>query len=323
MDTHQQSSGQSRSTSGSTQAPALFPVSRRLSDWESDSMSCFKGWLAQQDMSLESAKVYGFMWGKFTRWIHEHGLDLERVHSSHIAQFLNQADLIKHHRYRYVRLIERVYQYLASENPSLGNPGSEAARARIGEGTNAPTTYLEENQREKLIRWVCRDPSGEQYARKDQRWKEIRDLAMTAAMLGGGLKVGEARRLSVSCISGDLSQIEIPADNGPSHTTCLLPFARDVVRQWVALRAQMRFPGNWLFVASADGRQMDAVTLYRRVHQVMKRAGIDLEAREGPQTLRNSFVASLFAAGVDDAVVAGYLGLREPTSISRLRSRLV
>ena len=80
--------------------------------------------------------------------------------------------------------------------------------------------------------------------------------------------------------------------------------------------------GQLQFVAGEDGRQMDTATLYRRAHWVMESSGIDLESREGPQTLRNSFVAMLFDMNVQDSVVAGYLGLREPSSVERLRSNL-
>ncbi len=303
-------------------SPPLFPVSGKLSDWENDPLACFEGWLAMNGMSLESAKVYRFMWGKFARWMHDHDLGFARIRSSHIEQFLDDAGLTKQHRYRYVRLIERIYQHLALENPSLGNPGSQAARQRIGEGTNAPTAYLEETKRDAVIQWIGRDLSGETYDRKDAAWKEKRDLAIAAVMLGGGVKVGEARGLSVSCISSDSASIDILVENGPGHTTCLLPFARGVLKQWLEQRARMRFPGNWLFVAGADGRQMDTATLYRRVQRVMERAGVDLDSREGPQTLRNSFVAMLFAQDVPDAVVGDYLGLREAASVDRLRSRL-
>lgn len=324
MKTFQQPADRNPHTTAGAGSPTLFPVSGKLSEWENHPICCFDGWLALNGMSLDSGKVYRFMWGKFSRWMRDHDLGFVRIRSSHIEQFLDDAGLTKQHRYRYVRLIERIYQHLALENPALGNPGSQAARKRIGEGTNAPTAYLEEDQREILIRWLGRDLSGETYVRKDEPWKEKRDLAIAAAMLGGGVKVGEARGLSVSCISKeeDYIWLDIVVENGPGHTTRLLPFARDILKQWIEHRARMRFPGNWLFVAGADGRQMDAATLYRRVQRVMERAGIDLDSREGPQTLRNSFVAMLFEAGVADTEVGNYLGLREATSVNRLRSRL-
>lgn len=309
-------------TAGAGSLP-LFPVTGKLEAWDSDSLACFDGWLWLNQMSVESAKVYRFMWGKLIRWMRSNELGFVKMRSTHIELFFIEERITKHHRYRYVRLIERVYQHLALENPGLGNPGSQAARKGVGEGSNSPTAYLDKNQRESLIQWISRDLSRETYARKDLHWKEKRDLAITAVMLGGGVKVGEAQALSVSCMSvADYAWLEIEEENGHGHTTCLQPFARDVLRQWVMHRARMAFPGNWLFVAGADGRKMDAATLYRRAQRVMECAGINLDAREGPQTLRNTFVSMLFDQAVPDATVGSYLGLREAASVDRLRSRL-
>lgn len=300
----------------------LFPVSGDLGSWERDPLKSFEDWLSQKKMSLNSAKVYSFMWGKFSRWRESHHLDMAHVRSTHIEHFLDDAGLTKHHRYRYVRLIERVYQHLALVNPGLGNPGSQAARQKVGEGHNSPMAYLLEDQKNALVQWIVRDLSGEEYARKDEPWKEKRDLAIAAAMLGGGIKVGEARGLSVSCISGDGAWLTVDGVGEPDHKTCLLPFARPVVQQWIEQRASMKLPGDWLFVAGENGRQMDAATIYRRVQRVMERSGISMDAREGPQTLRNAFISTLFDLGVPDGVLTGYLGLRESSSVDRLRGRL-
>ena len=308
-------------TQGADSLP-LFPVSDDLGYWEREPLNSFKDWLSTKGISQSSAKIYLFMWGKLIRWKDAHDLRFAGIRAGHIDQFLNDAGLQKHHRYRYVRLIERVYQHLALANPGLGNPGSLAARQRVGEGSNDPMAFLREDQREVLIRWIVRDVSGEAYARKDESWKEKRDLAITAAMLGGGVKVGEARALSVSCISEDGAWLTIKGVGEPDHKTCLLPFARSVMQRWIETRIAMRLPGDWLFAAGADGRQMDAVTIWRRVQRVIERAGITMESREGPQTLRNTFAGMLVELEIPEGVAAGYLGLRDAGSFDRLRGRL-
>lgn len=308
-------------TQGAGSLP-LFPVSDDLGYWEREPLRSFEGWLSTKGISPSSAKIYLFMWGKLIRWKNDHDLRFSGIKAAHIDQFLNDASLQKHHRYRYVRLIERVYQHLALANPGLGNPGSLAARQRVGEGSNDPMAFLLEDQREALIRWIVRDVSGESYARKDDPWKEKRDLAIAAAMLGGGVKGGEARALSVSCISGDGAWIRVNGVRGQGHRACLLPFAQPVIRQWIETRTAMRMPGDWLFVAGDDGRRMNAATIWRRVQRVIERAGIEMGSREGPQTLRNTFAGMLVDLEIPDGVAAGYLGLKDAASFDRLRGHL-
>ena len=210
-------------------SPTLFTVSGKLADWEARPLECFEEWLSQKEISQDSAKIYLWMWGKFTDWCVAHGVEMGHVRGAHIEEFLNWAGLKKHHRYRYVRLIERVYQFLALSNPGLNNPGSQAARQKVGEGHNSPTTFLSQDQRDALIQWIGRD------------------LAIAAVMLGGGVKVSEARMLSVSCMSIDFAWLDIVGRKVPGHKTCLLSFARDALQQWFDHRATKHLPGNWLF----------------------------------------------------------------------------
>ncbi len=309
----------------------LIPAPGDLESWETEPLESFNAWLGsrKRTVSVKSAKIYRFMWMKFIKWMKDHeGLSLAQIKSTHIDQFLTDAKLIderrKHHRYRYVRLIELVYNHLSLSNPGLGNPGSLAAKQGVGEGANASTVFLSNEQKDALVKWISRDLSRETYARKDSVWKDKRDLAVAAVMLGGGVKVGEARALSVSCISNDGEWLSVEgAAGGPPHKTCLLPFAVGAIQRWIECRARMRFPGTWLFVSGADGRQMDAVTLYRRAQRIMERAGVKLDAREGPQTLRNAFASTLFEMEVPDQIVAGYLGLLDGHSAEKLRLRLL
>lgn len=306
---------------GSDSLP-LFPFPADLPTWERDPEASFEAWLARPDFSRESARVYSSMWGKFTAWRRGNDVPLAGLKPGHIDRFLNDAKLVKHHRYRYVRLIERVYQDLARSNPGLGNPGSLAARQKIGEGSNDPMAYLRHDQRSSLIDWISQDLSGKVFGRKDEKWKAVRDLAVVSVMLGGGAKVSEARTLSVNCVSPDRTWLSV-GEGVDAHKTRLMPFALPVLERWLDLRSSMRIPGTWLFVSGEDGRQMDETSLYRRAKLVMSDAGLKLGARESPQTLRNSFAAMLVELEIPDDVAAGYLGLQDGASFDRLRGRLI
>ena len=302
-------------------SPSLFSSS--FSDWENDPDASFQHWLAEKHFSASTAQVYGYMWTKFSRWRKANGLTLPEVRSMHLQAFLDESGCEKHHRYRYVRLIERVYVALARLRPGLENPGSKAAKENVGRGVNDLGAFLSAEQRDQLITRLLREEDEREKKGKANEWRALRDRAVTAVILGGGLKGGEARGMSVSCVTADGEWLEI-RHGKRLHRTRLRPFAVDLLARWVAYRAQASTEGTLLFPSTRQAKTksqvMDKATLYRIVKRQLDAAGITLPAREAPQTLRNSFAAMLFDAGETDGLVTEYLGLQETASAGRLRA---
>jgi integrase len=308
----------------STPPPATSSLfSPSFADWESDPEASFLHWMAEKHFSESTARVYGYMWSKFNKWKAGRGFGFADIHANHLQAFLDDSNLEKHHRYRYVRLIERVYAVLAKTQPGLANPGSQAAKENVGRGANDLGAFLNESQRDQLIAALGCEKEKEKKKGKANDWRVLRDRTIAAVILGGGVKGGELRGMSVSCVTAGGEWLEI-RHGKRQHRTRLRPFAVDLLARWVAYRAETATEGTLLFPstikAKLKSQMMDKATLYRIVKRLIDAAGVTLPAREAPQTLRNTFAALLFDAGESDGLVAEYLGLQDTASAGRLRA---
>lgn len=283
-----------------------------------------------------SVRVYSAMFGKVLKHLADRGTDLLRATPADIRSFFSRdTPLTDTTRWRYLRLLERVYAHVHAElqisdavNPAsvvaqtvITRPDSVAAARR-----EAPTACVGEDAQQRLlavIQSLCRDGQRRSSA---AAWKSERDAAMIAAMLGAGLKVAEVVGLHVERVGrvesdGSLT-IEIPpaAAEGTVrwHRTRLAPFAAPLLLEWVERRDQMGMPGKLLFPSDRDGHPMDKATVYRRTRAAFERAGVDA-VHLGGRTLRNSFAAREIASGGQLELVGEMLGHRERRSIERYR----
>ncbi|MGO4331901.1 tyrosine-type recombinase/integrase [Cupriavidus sp. M-11] len=310
---------------------ALFDAD--LDAWRNQPERAFDGWLARHGFRQGTAVVYRSMWGKLLRWSGERGVAPLAWSAEQIGAFLDEQDLHKHHRYRYARLIERVFHHLSQLQDGLHNPASQAVRAHLAEGENDPTAFLLPAERDILIARVlapaAASPLTDGKDGKDSgmpsptQWKRARDAALVAVLLGAGLKVGEARMLRTDSIEADVSVLRlVRADNGRAYAAPVFPFARAAVLAWLETRAASGTHGDLVFPAMPSGRPLHAASLYRRVEILLDEAGVLAERSEraSPQTLRNTCCALHFEAGASPAEVAQRLGMRDLESGWRLRT---
>ncbi|UDM52065.1 tyrosine-type recombinase/integrase [Cupriavidus sp. MP-37] len=307
---------------------ALFDAD--LAAWRDHPERAFDGWLAQHGFRHGTSVVYRAMWGKLLRWSAERGLPPLSWSAEQIGEFLDAQQLHKSHRYRYARLIERVFHHLSRLREGLHNPGSQAVRAHLAEGENDPTAFLLPGERDLLVARILGPagvPAGDSGAEASPtQWKRARDAALLAALLGGGLKVAEARALRTDVIAdgaaGRMALRMVRADNGRAYTVPLFPLAHAPLRAWLALREASGTLGSLVFPAMPTGRPMHAASIYRRVEILLDEAGVlaGRSERASPQTLRNTCAAMHFEAGTAPAEVAQCLGMRDLESGWRLRA---
>jgi integrase len=298
----------------------LFDQERE--DWRRDPRIAFDAWLAKQQFRKSSAAVYQAQWGLFLDWLKVRHANLITVDTRTIADFVAGLAIRKPQRVRYLRLIERVLDHvreieLASTNPArfIAQDGEAAWRnAR----DNEPTGFLTSHERALLVAHLFSPVSQLSAA---QRWRERRDRALIAVFLGGGLKTGEARTLTVSCVTTGSPWVVIESPN-PQMTrrTRLSPFAVAALDAWLAERRLSELAGNLVFPASPSGRPMHKATMLRSVDALIEAAGFaeSRESRASPQTLRNTFAADLFETGVAPELVGQWLGFMQPVSANRL-----
>jgi integrase len=307
---------------------ALFDAD--LAAWREHPERAFDGWLARHGFRHGTNVVYRAMWGKLLRWSAERGLAPLSWSAEQIGEFLDAQDLHKSHRYRYARLIERVFHHLARLQANLHNPASQAVRAHLAEGENDPTAFLLPGERDLLIARVlgpaADDADAAAEAASPTEWKRARDVALVAVLMGGGLKVGEARALRVDAIdaarAGAVVLRMVRPDNGRTYEVPLFPFAHRPLLAWLARREASGTLGSLAFPAMANGRPMHAASVYRRVEALLDEAGVlaGRSERASPQTLRNTCCAMHFEAGAAPATVAQLLGMRDLESGWRLRA---
>ncbi|WP_066742813.1 tyrosine-type recombinase/integrase [Cupriavidus sp. D384] len=321
-------------------ADGAQPVSDELFDadlaaWYRQPERAFDGWLARHGFRPGTAIVYRAMWGKLLRWSGEQGLPPLKWSAAQIGAFLDAQNLHKRHRYRYARLIERIFHHLATLQQNLHNPASQAVKAHLADGENDPTAFLLPGERDLLVARILA-PEPEMPAGKDAKtdmsptaWKRARDVALLAVLLGGGLKVAEVRALRLDALDGidgmdggAMAIRMVRPDNGRTYMVPLFGFAHAPLRRWLAVRQAAESLGDLVFPAMANGRPMHAASIYRRIEILLEEAGVlaGRSERASPQTLRNTCGAMHFDAGTTPAAVAQLLGMRDLESGWRLHA---
>lgn len=311
------SSGSARHAADGTD---LFDQERQ--DWINDPRIAFDAWLAKQAFRESSAEVYRAQWGLFLEWLQARRKNIATVDMSSIADFVGGLSIRKPQRVRYLRLIERVLDHVREIELASTNPARFIAQDGEAEWRNArdnePTGFLTTSERSKLIAHLFSPVTQLSTA---QRWRERRDRALIALFLGGGVKTGEARTLSVSCVLSGSAWVTIEAAN-PLYTrrTRLAPFAVAVLDAWLEERKISALAGDLVFPASPSGRPMHKATMLRSIDALVETSGISdsREARASPHTMRNTFAADLFESGVEPELVGQWLGFMQPISATRL-----
>lgn len=239
-----------------------------------------------------SVKVYRAMWAKYLRWLAARQLGLLEVSSIQLREFLNDRDdrgraerasLIK---LRYLRIFERVYEYMQVPVNPARNVMFDVWKEGISFplGKDGDKVILNDSQQDAFMQAL---PAPE-------NWKRRRDRAMQAIMLGAGLKVSETIHLRVHQI-GQPEAGEIPITitaitGGTTRTHCamLRAFAVTEVQDWLDERHALQITGTLLFPANRQGDTLNPATVYRNVKKTFALANITIP-RKGGRTLRNTY----------------------------------
>ena len=269
-------------------------------------------------------QVYTLMFGKFHRWLRDHGKTLFTVTDDDILQFLDTriadgegaaGQLKSTIRVKYVRMLERVFQHLeVAPNPAQST-AFQIYKTAGASGKDLDMVIMDAAQQQAFMNAlpVANETSA--------GWKRRRDRAMQALMLGAGLTVAEAMHAKTRDVGamdndGSLAVTVRPESSHSTtreHRTLLRPFAVTEVLQWMEERKKLDIPGQLLFPASlATGKPLDKATVYRQVKKTFARAGLEMP-RQGGRTLRNSYaVRELEQESVE--IVGELLGLERRRS---------
>jgi len=309
------------------------PAKQSLADWDRAPNVAFAAFVVtpefvltssrQQNIvpmpiSTESATVYKFMFGKFAAWMLEQRLRMSTVGAADLQRFVESStdgkrDLNSKIAYRYLRLLERCYDWLErSPNPARD---AIAATDRAHLAKDAPMAALNGDE---LERFLAALPLGRAPDQKGSAgWKRRRDRAMQVVMALAGLRVAEAVGLLVEEIGRQADvdgAIELNITPEQKHRTSYEHTAklpREGVLEleaWLRERAELRIPGDLVFPASLEGDALHKATVYRQVRATFERAGVAVP-RAGGRTLRNTFAARQWQQGATADEMTAVLGL--------------
>jgi integrase/recombinase XerD len=313
---------------------------KNLTSWDNDPVQAFKEFVhtdafaktAQRlpadgllrNVSNESAKTYVAMFTNVTAWITGQGKTLSTVTQSDLVRFVNRADggkrvLNSKIGYRYLRLLERCYEYLGViPNPAkqaiLATDHSEMPKDDAGRS-------LSPEQLQRFLDALPVDPPRRRRVTAFDGWKRRRDRAMQVVMALAGLRVAEAIGLLVhevghqAALNGSIDLTITPEEKHDTSYEHIVPLSREgaaELRPWLDERErmvdQLALPGDFVFPANVAGSKMTKKTVYKQIRATFERAGLD-ESRAGGRTLRNTFAKGQLDSGATPDELKDVLGL--------------
>jgi integrase/recombinase XerD len=308
----------------------------KLSSWDANPVQAFKDFVATgafaetgrrlradgsiRALSAQSAKIYGFMFGNLAGWLLEEGITFSTATPTDLKRFIDRS--VKGKRvlnskiaYRYLRMLERCYEYLEV----APNPAQQAILAtdRAHMTRDDAGRSLSDDQ---LARFFAALPGHSPRSRQGTPfagWKRRRDRAMQVVIALAGLRVSEAIGLLVpelgrqAAIDGSIELTITPDekhDTSHEHTVTLPREGVDELLPWLREREAMAIPGQFVFPASLSGNKMTRKTVYVQMRATFERAGLDL-THAGGRTLRNTFARQKLDKGASAEELKDVLGL--------------
>ncbi len=341
-----------------------YSLDNNLASWLGSPKHVYASWIHRKSLRTSTKIVYIAMFNRYVDWLaDEHQIPFHLSTPKLISTFLDssnpnqsksrQKPMTSRQRQQYVRLIEHAFDEMGRLGLNIPNPGRLAGFAKIGKGKDDDTRFLNLVEREKLVAFVQTRTDELRKAKAGlEEWVEYRDLALVGVLVGAGLKVGQAKSLSLNCIRAGVRKadvnglgagLDLSEQTGTSHSPRILPFAVPLLDQWLLICDELRasslaaylvtkakngsvaFPANR---KTGNGSakhnptklpHLSAASIFRRTHKMCERAGIEGK-RVTAQTLRNTYAAFLFDQNIADELIMHYLGLRTLSTVARLRA---
>jgi len=292
--------------------------------WQEAPLTRFDTWLASQDFAASSAEIYQVQWRQFIQWLAREHIELGAVEPDTVERFLINLDIKQDQRQRYLRLIERVFNFLRRDTFGTVNPATAVALHPEHEWAsvppNEPTGFLDPTAYAALTSYLTQAPATT--LSTAGYWRAQRDRAIVAAFAGAGLKMSELQELTVSCTFEESDWLSFGGRTPQTERRARVqPYALPILREWLAVRTEAGTAGPLMFPATRAGRPMHKATVLRATNDVLASAKIGggHGERISPQTLRNSYAAIWFESNMEIETVAQTLGFRQVISAQRLK----
>ena len=312
-------------------------------------------------MRENSALVYEAMFNKFLAHLAEYGVLFADALPAHVDSFLTGplGRNTKETAWRYLRLLERVYDHLVERGIVKSNAVTEWVQSRIAAGESprvgresAAPALVTLADVGRIQDWLYTQGKAEMAS---GNWRAARDLTLGSLSLGTGMRCAELLVLSRKQVkhwpgsSADQRfEFDIPGwasvATARAHATQADVACVDLMEQWWSQR-WTGFPaparvgsetkkvlpaGDIVFPASLSGNGLDPSTVFKNLKRLAKEAveaGVLCERTQwvlsrGAQGLRRAYALTELEAGSADQLVTYRMGLWHQRSVRRYREQL-
>lgn len=289
-------------------------------------------------LASHSVEQYGTMLGAYVRWLAERNLDIASAQASDVEVFLETLTARRKGQAptapapstvrRYLQVIYGAHEQAVLAGLRNSNPAEPIMNAAVrrrtegGEVRPAPR-ILDSETADLFIEWSLRQPT--------LSWVDARDKAIRLLFLGTGVTVSELQRISpahlLQQVDGGVRLHVQALGYRRAREIPIKSFAIPAVLEWAAQLVKM-LPGcDVLFptrvytpptVDRADpGRYIASDEAFRVVQEALNQIGFTM-SRQGPQTLRNTFIAMCVKDGIPGSVIQSWCGLETSESVDRI-----
>lgn len=331
-DAHAVASVVARTVASADQARDENLADNGVALWERAPDLAFARWAGERrpsnmELAAHSVEQYQAMWHAYSRWLTDHGVLATQASAEHIDRFLrskqgrNGAPAAKTTRRRYLQMLNKVYEHLCLIELREDNPAEPLVSLQRHQGFVKPApTVLPLSLADRFIEWTL--------AQSTQHWCDARNQALRLAFACAGLTTAQAQSLHPHdlYLEGETLVINVPESaQTPAHATPVSPAARDAMLGWATRLRRIAPAISHLFPAreSCFGRDgpldqaVSAVECFDVTRSALLAIGYD-RPRQGPQTLRNTFIARQLHHQVPVDRIMLWAGLRTSDTIERI-----
>lgn len=308
--------------------------------WQEDIQLAYSVWMnsrrvLKRKFNDHSVQQYKSMFNGFATWLTQvAGKSVLSANASDINRFLgtktgrNGSLASATTRRRYLHLIYGAYGRIRELKLIEENPAEALVQNARQEDFQRPAPIiLRESEMENYIKWTM--------SQSTSAWVEARDTALRLMFLATGITVHELQALGPD----DLIQPDGPnkvltlsvAAHGfvQARVVPVAPFAHAPLLAWAsrleALAPALNhlFPGRFygFGIDRPDDTPVSSPECYTIVQTALNAVGYDNQ-RQGPQTLRNSFIAHQIWEGREPERITQWLGLNTNETVGKI-ARLV
>lgn len=308
------------------------------SDWLINPQLAYRQWResarivgerCQREFAPHSVEQYESMFKNYLLWLAEKGVSLTHATPEHLDLFLSSKKgrdgkpAASTTRRRYLNLLNNVYEHLRLMELTKANPVAPLIDLTRHQEFDKPApTILPFELSARYIEWVSAQPQ--------ENWYDLRNKVIRLIFIASGITVQELQRLRPEqCLTDNgFTALEVEKHNlVPAHLAPVSSYAADVLLQWKRKLLELSPQSPFLFATRAHGYALpqkdciSSVEVFLLIREAMEAIGYDRH-RQGPQTLRNTFIARQIWDGKPVDRIMSWCGLRTSETVQNI-SRLV